>query len=82
VHPKASYQIMPAPELEAPLAILLPGSNMVARRRIGELKKAGVFLLVFGITAPLIHGTVALLLASGSVLISAAIMSRPLQRSP
>jgi hypothetical protein len=82
VHPKASYQIMPAPELEAPLAILFPGSNMVARRRIDELKKVGVFLLVFAIAAQLIHGTVARLFARGSVLISAAIMSRPFQRSP
>jgi hypothetical protein len=38
--------------------------GMVAGRRLGEVKKVGVFLLVFGITAPLIHGTLGALVGS------------------
>jgi hypothetical protein len=46
------------------LALFLLEMGMVAGRRLGEVKKVGVFLLVFGITAPLIHGTLGALVGS------------------
>lgn len=46
------------------LALFLLEMGMVAGRRLGELKKVGVFLLCFGITAPLIHGTLGALVGS------------------
>ncbi len=44
------------------LALFLLEMGMVAGRRLGDLKKAGFFLVIFGITAPLLHGTVGVLL--------------------
>lgn len=46
------------------LALFLLEMGMVAGRRLGELKRVGVFLLVFGITAPLIHGTLGAVIGS------------------
>jgi hypothetical protein len=46
------------------LALFLLEMGMVAGRRLGDLKKVGVFLLVFGITAPLIHGSLGVLLGT------------------
>ena len=46
------------------LALFLLEMGMVAGRRLGDLKKVGVFLVIFGITAPLVHGTVGLLLGT------------------
>ena len=46
------------------LALFLLEMGMVAGRRLGEVKKVGVFLLVFGITAPLIHGTLGAVVGS------------------
>lgn len=44
------------------LALFLLEMGMVAGRRIGDLRKVGVFLLIFGVTAPLVHGCVGVLL--------------------
>jgi hypothetical protein len=46
------------------LALFLLEMGMVAGRRLGDLKKVGLFLLVFGLTAPLIHGTIGVLLGT------------------
>ena len=46
------------------LALFLLEMGMVAGRRLGDLKKVGVFLVVFGITAPLVHGTLGVLLGA------------------
>ena len=46
------------------LALFLLEMGMVAGRRLGDLKKVGVFLLLFGITAPLIHGSLGVLLGT------------------
>ena len=46
------------------LALFLLEMGMVAGRRLGDLKKVGVFLVIFGITAPLVHGTVGVLLGT------------------
>ncbi len=46
------------------LALFLLEMGMVAGRRLGDLKKVGFFLVVFGITAPLVHGTVGVLLGT------------------
>jgi hypothetical protein len=46
------------------LALFLLEMGMVAGRRLGDLKKVGVFLLIFGITAPLIHGTLGVLVGT------------------
>ncbi|MGV3661093.1 MAG: sodium-dependent bicarbonate transport family permease [Prosthecobacter sp.] len=43
------------------LALFLLEMGLVAGRRLGDLKKVGVFLVVFGITAPLAHGTLGVL---------------------
>ncbi|MCX6839007.1 MAG: sodium-dependent bicarbonate transport family permease, partial [Verrucomicrobia bacterium] len=44
------------------LALFLLEMGMVAGRRLGDLKKVGVFLLLFGVTAPLVHGFAGVLL--------------------
>ena len=46
------------------LALFLMEMGMVAGRRIGDLKKVGAFLLIFGITAPLVHGSIGVLIGS------------------
>ena len=46
------------------LPLFLLEMGMVAGRRLGDLKKVGVFLLIFGLTAPLIHGTLGVLLGT------------------
>jgi uncharacterized protein len=46
------------------LALFLLEMGMVAGRRLGDLKKVGLFLLVFGLTAPIIHGTIGVLLGT------------------
>lgn len=46
------------------LALFLLEMGMVAGRRLTDLKKAGFFLVLFGITAPLLHGTVGVLLGT------------------
>ena len=46
------------------LALFLLEMGMVAGRRLGDLKKVGIFLLLFGITAPLIHGSLGVLLGT------------------
>lgn len=46
------------------LALFLLEMGMVAGRRLGDLKKVGPFLLVFGITAPLVHGCLGVLLGT------------------
>lgn len=38
------------------LALFLLEMGMVAGRRLGDLKKVGLFLLLFGISTPVIHG--------------------------
>lgn len=43
------------------LALFLLEMGMVAARRLGDLQKVGLFLLAFGITAPLVHGALGLL---------------------
>jgi len=43
------------------LALFLLEMGMVAARRLGDLKKAGLFLLAFGVCAPLAHGCLGLL---------------------
>jgi hypothetical protein len=44
------------------LALFLLEMGMVAGRRLGDLKKVGLFLLIFGVTAPLVHGLAGVLL--------------------
>jgi len=44
------------------LALFLLEMGMVAGKRLGDLKKVGVFLLLFGITAPVMHGCLGVLL--------------------
>ena len=44
------------------LALFLLEMGMVAGRRLSDLKKVGVFLLLFGVTAPLVHGFAGVLL--------------------
>lgn len=46
------------------LALFLLEMGMVAGRRLGDLRKVGAFLVVFGITAPLVHGTLGVLLGT------------------
>lgn len=46
------------------LALFLLEMGMVAGRRIGDLRKAGLFLLVFGITAPIVQGCAGVLLGA------------------
>lgn len=46
------------------LALFLLEMGMVAGRRLADLKKVGVFLLIFGIAAPLLHGTAGVLLGT------------------
>jgi hypothetical protein len=46
------------------LALFLMEMGMVAGRRISDLKKVGAFLLLFGITAPLVHGSIGVLIGS------------------
>ena len=38
------------------LALFLLEMGMVAARRFGDLKKVGAFLVVFGVTMPIVHG--------------------------
>jgi hypothetical protein len=47
------------------LALFLLEMGMVAGRRLGDLKKVGVFLLLFGVIAPLVHGFAGVLLGGG-----------------
>ena len=44
------------------LALFLLDMGMVAGRRLGDLKKVGLFLLLFGITAPVLHGSAGVIL--------------------
>jgi hypothetical protein len=44
------------------LALFLLEMGMVAGKRLGDLKKVGLFLLIFGVTAPLVHGLAGVLL--------------------
>ena len=44
------------------LALFLLEMGMVAGRRLSDLRTVGVFLLLFGITAPVIHGSLGVLL--------------------
>ena len=46
------------------LALFLLEMGMVAGRRLGDLKKVGVFLLLVGLIAPVVHGTVGVLLGT------------------
>ena len=46
------------------LALFLLEMGMVAGRRLGDLKKVGIFLLLFGITAPVVHGCLGVLLGT------------------
>lgn len=48
------------------LALFLLEMGMVAGRRLGDLKKVGFFLLVFGILAPLVHGVVGVMVGSAA----------------
>jgi hypothetical protein len=48
------------------LALFLLEMGMVAGRRLGDLKKVGVFLLLFGVIAPLVHGFAGALLGCAS----------------
>jgi hypothetical protein len=43
------------------LALFLLELGMVAARRLGALRRVGVFLLIFGVTMPLVNGTVGVL---------------------
>ena len=58
------------------LTLFLLEMGMVAGARLGDLKKAGLFLVVFGVVAPLVHGALGVLLgklvglsAGGSMLL-------------
>jgi hypothetical protein len=44
------------------LALFLLEMGTVAGRRLGDLRKVGVFLLVFGIVTPLVNGALGVLL--------------------
>lgn len=44
------------------LALFLLEMGLVAGKRLGDLKKVGVFLLIFGITAPVLQGGLGVLL--------------------
>ena len=46
------------------LALFLLEMGMVAGRRLGDLKKVGVFLLLFGLIAPVVHGCLGVLLGT------------------
>lgn len=46
------------------LALFLLEMGMVAGRRLGDLRKVGAFLLLFGITAPLVHGSLGVALGT------------------
>lgn len=46
------------------LALFLLEMGMVAGRRLGDLKKVGAFLLLFGVTAPLVHGSIGVVIGS------------------
>lgn len=46
------------------LALFLLEMGMVAGNRLGDLKKVGAFLLVFGLAAPLVHGSLGALLGT------------------
>ena len=46
------------------LALFLLEMGMVAGRRLGDLKKVGVFLLLFGLIAPVVHGAAPQLLGT------------------
>jgi hypothetical protein len=46
------------------LALFLLEMGMVAGNRLGDLKKVGPFLLVFGLAAPLVHGSLGALLGT------------------
>ena len=57
-----------APFFEAPfegaLTIFLLEMGLVTARRLGELRRAGAFLLAFGLLAPLVHGALGAVLGS------------------
>ncbi|MCL4179757.1 MAG: sodium-dependent bicarbonate transport family permease [Verrucomicrobia bacterium] len=44
------------------LALFLLEMGMVAARRLGDLRKVGIFLVVFGVVMPMIHGVLAIML--------------------
>ncbi len=44
------------------LALFLLELGMVAGRRLGDLRKVGLFLVLFGIVMPLLHGTLGVML--------------------
>lgn len=46
------------------LALFLLEMGMVAGRRLGDLRRVGAFLLMFGLTAPVLHGTFGVLAGS------------------
>lgn len=46
------------------LALFLLEMGMVAGRRLGDLKKVGAFLLLFGVTAPLVHGSIGVVIGT------------------
>ena len=48
------------------LALFLLEMGIIASRRMGDLKKTGVFLIGFGVTMPIINGTLGALLGSAS----------------
>ncbi|MDX1961474.1 MAG: sodium-dependent bicarbonate transport family permease [Leptospiraceae bacterium] len=63
---KGYEQVMPL--FDAPfkgiLTLFLLEVGLVAGRRLGDLKKAGPFLILFGVLMPLIHGTIGIFLGS------------------
>lgn len=44
------------------LALFLLEMGMVAARRLGDLRKVGLFLVVFGVVMPMIHGVLGIML--------------------
>jgi len=46
------------------LALFLLEMGMVAGRRLGDLRKVGFFLLLFGLISPVVHGTAGVLLGT------------------
>ena len=44
------------------LALFLLEMGMVAARRLGDLRKVGIFLVVFGVVMPMIHGVLGIML--------------------
>lgn len=44
------------------LTLFLLEMGMVTGRRLGDLRRVGLFLLIFGVTAPLVHGLAGVLL--------------------